>query len=315
MINALYRSRLLIRPLRTQILQNYCHTLNAMYLISCKNSYQLQPRAPEVQRTAAIVLNIGSTPKHTKRTQNSTRSLSHHRTDAGRHHRRSYHRKKNRSYRWYRDRWAQRRPGSCAPQKDLRLYREWKPADMNTQRKTLIVRQKVSYWGTCCTTKHCSGGRLLQTFAKKKKKPIAILWTRKKYDPPKHLYTSTRILGATSRRNAPSLTSVLMYGASGPANDLIARVHSACLSAKELTYRWINLTQAFIKIRHLLTFTQAWNLEILKTRLTERQMRKQYTGHNYKILFGQFSESTHCTPQAILSKNLLIYFIYVRHYQ
>ena len=169
MINALYRSRLLIRPLRTQILQNYCHTLNAMYLISCKNSYQLQPRAPEVQRTAAIVLNIGSTPKHTKRTQNSTRSLSHHRTDAGRHHRRSYHRKKNRSYRWYRDRWAQRRPGSCAPQKDLRLYREWKPADMNTQRKTLIVRQKVSYWGTCCTTKHCSGGRLLPTFAKKKK--------------------------------------------------------------------------------------------------------------------------------------------------
>jgi len=66
------------------------------------------------------------------------------------------------------------------------------------------------------------------------------------------------------------------------------------------------------KIWHLLTFTQAWNFEILKTTAYRRMNARTIHGTltAVRILFGQPWESTHSTPQAKLSKNLHTNFMW-----
>jgi hypothetical protein len=87
------------------------------------------------------------------------------------------------------------------------------------------------------------------------------LETRKKYATPKRLHTSTRQLGATT-----SLTSVLIA-----ALECMAPAAQPTTSKREFIQLSFSRTDVPLnnlcvhKIWHILTFTQAWNFEILKT--------------------------------------------------
>jgi hypothetical protein len=89
-------------------------------------------------------------------------------------------------------------------------------------RTQLTWTQRVSYWGTCWTTRRCSGRRL-PAFATK---PIAILLNTEAIC---YSETSTHIYKTTWRHNVFNKRpdrGYGMHGACGPANDLRARVHS-----------------------------------------------------------------------------------------
>jgi hypothetical protein len=97
------------------------------------------------------------------------------------------------------------------------------------------------------------------------------LETRKQYATPKRLHTSTRPLGATT-----SLTSVLIA-----ALECMAPAAQPMTSEREFIQLSFSRTDVPLKnlcihkIWHLITFTQAWNFEILKT----TAYRAQYTAH------------------------------------
>ena len=112
--------------------------------------------------------------------------------------------------------------GTVRPSGGLEAGHKRKSFARTGKRTQLIWTQRVPCWGTCWTTRRCSGRRL-PAFATI---PIAILLNTAAIC---HSETCTHIYKAIWRHNVFNKRSDRgsgMHGAWGPANDLRARVHS-----------------------------------------------------------------------------------------